>query len=185
MLTSKQIERLWQQHDFRKLVVMLTAGRAEFPADVVAEFAEHPVAAASLAIIRLNELHQARSPVVQRLIEFIIGQRDPDLLWGNLTLSCVAIRALLANSTTITQAQRSLAVMAPMQKEDGSFPAQPIRRLSGDPATTALVVALLGNDESFVAAVDINNALVWLSRYAPSTLRGLVRVAEFRTARAA
>ena len=185
MLTHRQIDRLWEQQDFRRLFIGLAMGRAEFPAEVVSELSDHPVATAALAATRLSELNQLNTPIFARLISFVISQRGEDLMWGSTMLTALCLRALagsclLQNRDDEERLRESSAELARLQKDDGSFPAEPVRRLVGDPATTAFIVAVLGDEEPFSDLFEINDALQWLVCNAPSTLRTLVNVAGLR-----
>lgn len=185
MLTHRQIDRLWEQQDYRRLFTGLSIGRSEFPAEVVSELADHPVATAALAAMRLCELNQLNAPVFARLINFVITQRGQDLMWGSTMLTALCLRALagcssLPQHTGETDFRESSEELARLQKDDGSFPAEPVRRLVGDPATTAFIVAVLGDEEPFADLFQLNDALQWLACNAPSTLRTLVNVAGLR-----
>jgi len=185
MLTHRHIERLWNQEDHRKLFAALAVGRAEFPADVVAELAGRPLSTAALAVIRLAELNQTRCAVFPRLVNFLLASRDIDHIWGDVMTSAMVIRALRVVVSSGPVVDESCRALAALQKDDGSFPDQAVRRMTGDPLTTALVIALLGDDRTFADAISIDAALKWLARSAPSTLRNLVRVAGLRSHRLA
>ena len=77
MFTARQIERLWNSKEFRRLAVELLAGRAEGSYRLEAEFARS-VPAAALGLIRMDELTQSHHPLYRKLLNVLILSQEAD-----------------------------------------------------------------------------------------------------------
>src|SRR5687768_8853964 len=71
MLTIRQVERLWQLKAHERLIGELCSGRAEAVGGI-RQLLRGPLPAAALTIIRMNELHQAHTPQVQRMLRYVL-----------------------------------------------------------------------------------------------------------------
>ena len=94
MITVRHIERLFSDQHHRRLYRELIAPRPE--ANFALEAAlGRAVPTAALALIRLDELTQAHTPLYRRLLNVVLTAQQPDGGWGDLMTTAVCVRALL------------------------------------------------------------------------------------------
>lgn len=139
MLTVRQVERLWQIRAFDRLIDELCAGRGEAVGGI-RQLLRGPVVAAGLAVIRLTELNQGQVPLVAQFIRFLINQQQVDGGWSDPVTSAVAVRALCAGAGSGAAITRGFDYLKMLQRDDGTWPREGMRRMPGDPATTAFVL---------------------------------------------
>ena len=189
MQTLRQIERFFIAKQYDRLARDLLSARPESSPRLHAELAQ-PAPAAALALIRLDELHQAHHPFAQKLLRTILGAQESDGGWGDPVSTAVCLRALLLNRGAGVAVHHAIAHLADLQKPDGSWSNQPIRRLAADPFTTAFILFQLSDSPAFAQSVRLQDALDWLARHQPNdpdsrrlweraTLR--CRIAQFDT----
>jgi hypothetical protein len=166
MQTVRQIERFWAARQYDRLARELLLARAESCPRLLAELAQ-PAPAAALALIRLDELHQAHLPLAQKLIRAILGAQEADGGWHDPVATAVCLRALLLNRGSGTAVARAIEYLADLQKTDGSWPSEPIRRLAGDPFTTAFILFQLADNPPFAQSIRLKDALDWLAQNEP------------------
>jgi hypothetical protein len=166
MQTVRQIERFWLAGQYDRLARELLVARPEGSPRLQAELAQ-PAPAAALALIRLDELHQAHHPLAQKLIHAILRSQESDGGWGDPVPTAVCLKALLQNRGSGPAVDRALAYLADLQKNDGSWPNQPIRRLQGDPFTTAFILFHLAACPPFTHSIRLLDALNWLAQNHP------------------
>ena len=158
MITVRQIERLWDAKSYGQLRQELSVARLD----------AHPFAtdsrpaAAALAVIRLDELVQAHVKLYPALIRAILSSQEADGGWGDPLITSLCLRALLCGHGNGPAIDRGMAYLANLQKEDGSWPNGPIRRMPADAAVTARVLYELGDQPRFRKAVRVADALRWL-----------------------
>ncbi|HEX4794407.1 MAG TPA: hypothetical protein VH370_11475 [Humisphaera sp.] len=160
MVTNRQIERLWTAKGFTKLYQELVASRPESGFELQPNTTEGE-AAAALAMIRLDELSQSYLPLYSRLIRAILCKQQDDGGWGDLPTTALCLRALLAGNGDGLAIERGLEYLASLQKEEGIWPAAPIRRLPEDPRVSLFILYQLGDHPRFRAAVDFSRAVSW------------------------
>src|SRR5215216_947988 len=107
MQTVRQIERFFSAKQYTRLARDLLLARPESSARLLAELAQ-PAPAAALALIRLDELHQAHHPLSQRLLRTILSSQEADGGWGDPVSTAVCLRALLLNRGAGLSVQHAL-----------------------------------------------------------------------------
>ena len=161
MVTVRQMEREWEARRYEKLLASLTAARPE------EAFAFDPansrcVIAAAMAVVRLDELNQAHVPLYGRLVRALIAaQSATDGGWGDPAVTALCLRALMAGRGNGLAIERGVDYLAGLQKDDGLWPAGPIRRMAADPVTSAFVLYQLGDKPVFRGAVRCEAAMEW------------------------
>lgn len=165
MTTIRQIERLWDEQAYARLARTLLDGRTDVDPALAGRVARSTVAAAALALIRLDEMSQNARPLCSRLVRALIAMQQPDGGWGDVAATVLAIRALRCARGDGVVIARGLAWLADLQKDEGAWPAEPIRRLAADPVTTAFVLLHLAGDPALARAARIADAADWLERH--------------------
>ena len=166
MQTVRQIERFFVARQYDRLARDLLLARPESSARLMAELAQ-PAPAAALALIRLDELHQAHHPFCDKLLRTILSSQEADGGWGDPVSTAVCLRALLLNRGAGTSVHRALEHLACLQRTDGAWPNEPIRRLPGDPFVTAFILFQLADSPAFAQSVHLDDALNWLAQNEP------------------
>jgi hypothetical protein len=164
MTTVRQLERLWDDRQFARLASAICAGRSDIDPDLVPTFTDS-VAAAALAVIRLDELGQTPHPLAGRLVRALLAAQLPDGGWGEVATSALAIRALRCGRGEGLGIARGVRWLAELQQDGGAWPAGPLRRLPPDAPTTAFLLLHLGADPLFNAVARVTDALAWLGRH--------------------
>ncbi|QOV91084.1 hypothetical protein [Humisphaera borealis] len=161
MLTVRQIERLYVARDFSRLLHDLTSHRA----DALIRWdkqANRSVLAAAMSAIRLDELSQAHHAFCGTMVRAVLAAQEADGGWGDPLSTALCLRALLASKGNGASIDRGMAYLAAVQQDAGSFPAGPFRRMPADGHVTTSVLYLLGEFETFAAAVDGLGAADWI-----------------------
>jgi len=167
MQTIRQIDRFWNARQYDRLARELLNARLEFSPRLVAELA-HPVPAAAMALIRLDELNQGFHPLTQKLIRTLIAAQEADGGWGDLMVSALCLRALMCNRGQGPAIDRGIAYLAALQKDQGAWPAVPIRRTTEDAFVSAFILFQLADQPDFRAAVRFDDAIQWLAQNEPT-----------------
>jgi hypothetical protein len=127
------------------------------------------VPVAALAMIRLDELSQAHHPFYRRLLNVILTSQQPDGGWGDPLTTALCVRALIAGGAGSGAAVNGgLGYLAALQKTEGAWPNEPIRRLPADGFTTAFILHQLGEFEPFRSAVRFDDAVTWFTTHGKS-----------------
>ena len=162
MITVRQIEREWEAREYARLFRELTAVRPESSLRLGVD-ESRPVAAAAMAIIRLDELSQSHVKLYSKLVKIIIAAQEADGGWADLGTTALCLRALLCGAGGGLAIQRGLAYLASLQKSDGTWPSAPIRRMPSDPYLSAIILYQLGDQPRFAHAVRLGDALRWFA----------------------
>src|SRR5687768_3742472 len=93
MFTIRQIERLWNSKQYRRLAVELLQGRPEASYRLEAEFGRS-IPAAALALVRMDELAQSHHPLYRTLLNVLIVGQEADGGWGDVMTTALCVRAL-------------------------------------------------------------------------------------------
>ena len=166
MITVRQIQRLWTAKSYRKLIAALMSARPE--ASVRLETAlGRAVPAAALAMIRLDELAQAHNPLSRKLLNVLLVGQELDGGWGDPLTTALCLRALLCAHGQGQAVQRALSYLINMQKVEGIWPKEPLRRMPADAFTSAFILMQLGDHPQFREAVRLTDALDWFTQNAP------------------
>jgi hypothetical protein len=142
MLTIKQTERHWQLKAYERMIDELCLGRAEAVGGI-RQLLRGPVVAAALTVIRMGELLQAHQPFVIRMLKFLIASQQADGGFGDAPTTALALRALASNKGAGESVDRALVYLDHLQRDDGEWPREPLRRMPGDQAVTAFVLLQL------------------------------------------
>jgi hypothetical protein len=164
MQTTRQIERHWTARQYDRLAREILAARPENSPRLLAEVSR-AVPAAALALIRLDELNQANHPLCGKLIRTIIAAQEGDGGWGDPLVSALCLRALMCNRGLGPVVDRGIAYLANLQKDEGAWPAGPIRRMTEDAYVTAFILFHLADQDAFRAAVRLDDAIAWLTHH--------------------
>jgi hypothetical protein len=163
MTTIRQIERLFNDHQHRRLYRELIAARpeAQFPRLEPALCRVIPIAA--LGVLRLDELSQAHTTLSRRLLNVVLTSQQADGSWSDPMTTALCLRALLTGSGEGPIAARGVANLAALQRTDGLWSPDPHPRLPTDPFATAFILLQLGDRDLFRRAVDFDAALDFFS----------------------
>lgn len=142
MLTMKQAERFWNLKAYGRLIDELCPGRAEAVGGI-RQLINGPVAAAALTVIRMHELLQSHHPFVGKMVRFLVASQASDGGLGDAVTTALAIRALATDRGTGQALESAIRFVDLLQRDDGEWPREPLRRMPGDPAVTAFVLLQL------------------------------------------
>ncbi len=159
MTTVKKLERDWSNSHFQRLLDDLVVGRPE--AALSDELRLVP-AASAMALIRLDELGQSHAPLSGRLLRTLLHTQEADGGWADPLTTALCVRALLLGGGGGDAIARGLDYLVSLQKEDGAWPAGPIRRLAADAPTTAFILYQLGDQPAFRQQVRFEKAVAFL-----------------------
>ena len=165
MITVRHIERLFSDQQYRRLYRELIATRPEAGFALEGAFGR-VLPTASLGLIRLDELNQSHTPLYRRLLNVVLTAQQPDGGWGDLMTTVICVRALLCGDGEGKAVRRGLDYLAAMQKSEGAWPREPIRRMAADGFTTAFVLMQLGDRVAFREAVQFDEAVNWFAAHA-------------------
>jgi hypothetical protein len=160
MITLRQIERLWEHRQYDRLIVELLGNRAEDSARL-RTCLSGSLPAAALALIRLEELNQSHAPLSQKLIRRLLVSQGADGGWDDPLLTALCARALVATGGQGVAIDRALAHLADLQKSEGIWPKEPIRRLAADAYVSAVILYQLGSNSQFRQSVRLSDAVAW------------------------
>jgi hypothetical protein len=158
MLTVKQLQRLWVAGNYASISRLCLEMRPEVSARLITEGAR-PIAAAAMIIMRLDELGQAHHPFVAQLIRTLLKSQEADGGWQDPITTAFALKALLTSRGAGVAVNRAAAYLACLQKEDGLWPKEPLRRMPSDPFVSAVILFLLVNEPVFRSAIRLEDAL--------------------------
>lgn len=161
MFTVRQIERLWNVDEYQRIISICMQMRIEASSRLQVQLSGSAVAAAALAVIRLEELNQPYLPICSRFIRVIIAAQQPDGGWGDPLITALCLRALMCSSGAGLSIERGIQCLAALQKTDGTWPRVGFRRMPGDAYVTAFVLFCLMDDGRFTRAVRIHEAVYW------------------------
>jgi hypothetical protein len=162
MITLRQIERLFDERQFRRLYHEFMVGRPEALACLETELAR-PVGLAALGVVRLDELTQSHTSLSRRFLNVLLASQQTDGGWGEPILTALCVRALMTNSGQGPAVERGLAYLANLQKAEGIWPREPFRRMPADALVSAFVMLELGDRAEFRAAVRFDDAVDWFA----------------------
>jgi hypothetical protein len=162
MITVRQIERHWESKAYERLFSDLLAARPEAAFRLGFDTAR-ALPAAALAIIRLDELSQSHVKLYSKLIKTIVAAQQADGGWGDLVTTSLCLRALLSGNGNGPAIDGALAYFAGLQKSEGIWPKIPIRRMTADSYTSALILYQLADYPQFRQAVRMADAVEWFA----------------------
>ena len=165
MTTVRHVDRLWTGRIWGKLLGELLSNRPETSPRLEVEL-HSLVATAALAMIRLDELNQTHAPLFSRLVRTVLASQDRDGGWRDAATTALCLRALRIDGGHGTAVDAGLRYLTLLQRDDGAWPKEPLRRMPPDGFTTALVLFELGDRPEFRGAARCGDAARWLDRHA-------------------
>src|SRR3954462_14352955 len=93
MITVRQIQRLWDEKRYDRLITELLVARVESAVPVKSRLTGS-TAAAALGLIRMEELNQAHHLLSQTLLRCILASQGNDGGWNDPMLCALCLRAL-------------------------------------------------------------------------------------------
>jgi hypothetical protein len=148
MLTVRHLEREFNSGAYARLMRDLLAARGEASPAILASLSR-PVPTAAMVMIRLDELGQAHVPLFSKLLKTVLAAQQPDGGWKDPLATALVLRALRLTQGAGESIDRGFRWLADLQKDDGLWPAEPIRRMAGDTFVTAWILFHLSNDPVF------------------------------------
>ena len=167
MMTVRQIERLWGSKGYAKLLDELLSARPE--GELASRFKSSPaIAAAAMAMIRLDELDQAHVSLYGDLLRLVLARQDADGGWGEPVLTALCVRALSGGRGEGIAIERGLKYLASLQQDAGIWPGGPLRRMPADAYASAAILSQLGDHSGFREAVRVADAMRWFETHESS-----------------
>jgi hypothetical protein len=163
MITVRQVERLWNARAYPRLLQELMSVRPEGALRISADV-ETRSAAAAIALIRLEELNQSHNEMYSTLIKALIAYQQLDGSWTDPLTTALCLRALLAGHGSGPSVDAGLSYLASLQKEEGIWPNEPIRRMPADAYVSVFILYQLSAYEAFRSATRFDDALRWFER---------------------
>jgi hypothetical protein len=114
-----------------------------------------------MAVIRLDELAQSYVPLSGELVRTILNSQRHDGGWGDVMVTALCLRALMCGRGHGVAIDFGLEALASLQKEEGIWPAMPVRRMPADAFASAFMMLQLGDMEEFRKAVRFEAAMEW------------------------
>ena len=168
MVTVRQMAREWDDRKYGKLLAGLLAARPE--QSFVFDPSALAAPAAAMALVRLDELNQTHVPLYGRLVRALLAcQSQSDGGWGDPPVTALCLRALTGSRGNGVSVERGFEYLADLQKDDGLWPAGPIRRMAADPCTSAFILYQLADNADFRDAVRYEDAVRWFELHAHKT----------------
>ena len=115
-------------------------------------------------LLRLDELTQSQAPVYGQLLRTLISQQHPDGGFGDPATTALCLRALLSCNGSGPAIDAGLTYLANMQKQEGIWPNEPLRRLPADPAASAFILYELSQYPAFRSAIRFFDAVNWFEQ---------------------
>ena len=166
MTTVRQIERAWTARTYEKLFRELVAARPEAAFRFEVEQGR-AIPTAAMALIRLDELSQSHVPLYGKLLRAVIAGQEKDGGWGDAMTTALCCRALLCSGGDGVAIDRGLQYLSNLQKDEGVWPAVPLRRMPADGYASAFVLYELGDNARFREAVRFEDAVSWFEQNEP------------------
>lgn len=163
MTTVRQIERDWDARGYERLSRRLLDARPEASFHFSTQGFDGARTAA-LALIRLDELNQSHVPLAAKLVRTLLATQEPGGAWGDPATTALCLRALLGSNGDGIAIDRGLAYLASLQKEEGIWPAEPLRRMPEDAGVSAFILYQLGDQPAFRAAIRFQDSLQWFEK---------------------
>jgi hypothetical protein len=123
-----------------------------------------PCIAAAVAMVRLDELAQSHVRLFGKLLRTVLTSQEPDGGWGDPVATALCLRALMCSRGQGVAIERGLQYLTNLQKSEGIWPKEPIRRLDADPVTSAFILFELGGSEEFRRVVRFGDAVRWFQQ---------------------
>jgi len=164
MMTVRHIERLWEAKSYGRLIHDLLVARPESGSRTETELGR-AIPATAMAMIRLDELSQSAVPLYGRLLRTLLNDQHADGGWGDPMVTALCLRALLCGAGNGSAIERGLTYLTNLQKPEGIWPSEPIRRMPADPYVSAFILLQLGQHGQFRSAVRFFEGLNWFEKH--------------------
>lgn len=161
MITLRHIERLWNNQQYDRLLEELMSVRPEGNSGLKLQVP----AVAAIALLRLEELNQSQTPLSTRLLRFLIAQQQSDGGFIDPATTALCLRALFSHDGQGCTIDRGLEYLANLQKTEGIWPEEPIRRFPADPLASAFILYQLAPFPRFRSAVRFFDAVDWFTTH--------------------
>lgn len=165
MITVRQMERWWDANDYGRMARELLASRVE-NSPQMRQACGGASGAAALAMIRLDELDQSHVALRERLLQRVLRTQEADGGWGDPLVTAVVLQALLSGHGAGAAVDGAIGYLVRLQQEQGSWPAEPLRRMPADVFVTAFIVHALADCLAFEQAARMNAAMEYLEEHA-------------------
>lgn len=166
MLTVRHLEREWNAGAYGRLMRELLAARGESSLKLLADLSK-PIPAAAMLMIRLDELGQAHAPVFSKLLRTVLAAQHADGGWTDPIITALVLRALRLGNGAGQAVDRGLGYLVALQKDDGLWPAEPLRRMASDAFASVWILFHLSADPAFRRQVQYDDALAALELLEP------------------
>jgi hypothetical protein len=167
VITVRQIQRLWDDRKYHRLIAELIEARVESSPRLATRL-DGSIAAAALGLIRLEELDQAHTPLAATLLRCIIASQGNDGGWNDPLLCALCVRALLTCRGHGVAIDRGMQFLAQLQKSEGIWPNESLRRMPADSYVSAFILLQLGSSAGFRDVVRSDEAWNWFDSHARS-----------------
>jgi hypothetical protein len=164
MVTVRQLERFWLARQYDRMLRLFMETRPEASVRLVTHLAR-PIPTAAMAVVRLDELSQSHTPFCARMLRAVLAGQEADGGWGDPLTTAICLRALMCSEGQGPAIDRGLTYLANLQKSDGLWPKEPLRRLPADPFVSAFILFHLADDDRFATAVRLDDALRWFQSH--------------------
>jgi len=98
------------------------------------------------------------------MLRTVLTAQESDGGWGDPVVTALCLRALMCCDGQGVSVERGLNYLANLQKSEGIWPKEPIRRLDGDATVSAFILFELGGFENFRRAVRFEDAVRWFQQ---------------------
>src|SRR5690606_7415705 len=126
---------------------------------------------------------QAHVALYPRLVRTLLNTQEADGGWGDPMTTALCLRALLLSNGSGDAVDAGLDYLAHLQKDNGAWPAEPIRRLMEDAPTTAFLLYQLGDLPAFRQRVRFQDAVAFVAARAQHVEPQTQRLCHRATAR--
>jgi len=163
MMTVRQIERLWTSKAYPRLLHTLITPRPEAALRLESDL-EARASAAAISLIRLEELNQTHTEMYRTLLKALIAFQQLDGSWSDPLTTSLCLRALLACHGSGRAVDLALGYLSNLQKDEGIWPNEPIRRMPADAYVSAFILYQLSSYEQFRRVVRFADAVSWFEQ---------------------
>ena len=159
MITIRHMQRLFDDHQHRRLYRELIAARPEASFCALEPVLTRVIPIAALGLLRLDELSQASTTLSRRLLDVLLTSQQPDGGWSDPMITSLCLRALLSSSGHGQATARGLAFLSRTQKPGGIWSRDPFHRMPPDPFASAFILLQLGDQSSFRRSIRFDDAV--------------------------
>jgi hypothetical protein len=163
MMTVRQIERLWNARAYPRLLHTLLTIRPEAALRLEGDL-DSRSASCAIAMIRLEELNQSHTEMYRSLLKALIAYQSLDGSWTDPLTTSLCLRALLAGHGSGRSVDLGLSYLSNLQKDEGIWPNEPIRRMPADAYVSAFILYQLSTYAQFRDSIRFSDAVQWFEQ---------------------